>query len=123
MRFKNITSLFPVYLFGLLISLSSCKKWLDVDPKTQVKETKQFSTRQGYIDALFGIYQGAAGTDSYGGQLSYKMLDILAQRYENKSSTFTTIGKLARFTYTDSEIQNILATVFKTQYTTIAQAK
>lgn len=122
MRFKNITSLFPVYLFGLLISLSSCKKWLDVDPKTQVKETKQFSTRQGYIDALFGIYQGAAGTNSYGGQLSYNMLDILAQRYENKSSTFTTIGKLARFTYTDSEIQNIIAAVFKTQYATIAQA-
>ncbi|WP_285008413.1 RagB/SusD family nutrient uptake outer membrane protein [Pedobacter faecalis] len=121
MRFKKITSLFPIYLFAMMICLSSCKKWLDVDPKTQVKETKQFSTRQGYIDALFGVYQGAASRETYGSWLSFYMLDIMAQRYENKSSTITTIGKLARYNYADSEIQTMIANMFKKQYSNIAQ--
>lgn len=122
MKLKNITTLLPVYLFGLLLSFSSCKKWLDVDPKTQVKETKQFSSRQGYIDALFGIYQGAADIRSYGGQLSYQFLDILAQRYENKSATNTLMGKIARYTYADSEVQTAISAIFKSQYSVIAQS-
>lgn len=115
-------SLFPVYLFSLLLLLASCNKWLDVDPKTTVKEGKQFSSKQGYIDALFGIYQQAAEITSYGGQLSYSMLDILAQRYENKSLTTNIIGKLARYSYTDSEVQNAISAVFNNQYKIIAQA-
>jgi len=122
MKLKNITTLLPVYLLGLLLSFSSCKKWLDVNPKTQVKESKQFSTRQGYIDALFGVYQSAAAVQAYGGQLSFNMMDVLAQRYENKSSTITTMGKIARYNYTDTEIQTLIASIFKAQYGTVAQA-
>ncbi|TKC05977.1 RagB/SusD family nutrient uptake outer membrane protein [Pedobacter frigoris] len=122
MKLKNITILLPVYLFGLLLSFSSCKKWLDVDPKTQVKEAKQFSTRQGYVDALFGIYQSAAEISNYGGQLSYRFLDILAQRYENKSATNTLIGKTARYIYTDSEVQTAISVIFNSQYKIVSQA-
>lgn len=115
-------SIFPLYLICLLLLMASCNKWLDVDPKTQVKEGKQFSSKQGYIDALFGIYQQAAEITSYGGQLTYSMLDIMAQRYENKSSTINIIGKLARYSYTDSEVQTAIGVVFGSQYKIIAQA-
>jgi hypothetical protein len=49
-------------------------------------------------------------------------MDVLAQRYENKSSTITTMGKIARYNYTDTEIQTLIASIFKAQYGTVAQA-
>lgn len=124
MNFKNIIlkkSFLLVFLFSLLL-ITSCNKWLEVDPKTQVKESKQFSTKQGYVDALFGIYQQAASTNSYGKELSFGMLDIMAQRYENKSLTYTFIGKLARYSYADSEVESKISAVFNNQYKLIAQA-
>lgn len=118
---KLINRILPAGLFCLIL-LVSCNKWLDVSPKTLVKETTQFSSKQGYIDALFGVYQEAAKINSYGGQLTYYTLDVLAQRYENKTQLNTEMGKLARYNYSDSQIQNIISSIFKGQYAVIAQA-
>ena len=77
-------------------SLSSCKKWLAVDPQTVVKEEKQFANQQGFAEALAGVYM-KAGTDSlYGRHTSFGTLDVLAQYYENKTSTNNVYGQTAR---------------------------
>ncbi|UYQ92511.1 RagB/SusD family nutrient uptake outer membrane protein [Chitinophaga horti] len=88
---------------GAVLTLSSCSKWLDVSPKTQVREDKQFSTRQGFIDALFGMYQLAAGDSLYGRNLTFGAIDVLAGRYENKASGLYW-GYWARATYTNTVI-------------------
>lgn len=119
---KTRYTLMSCYLFIMMLFTTSCGKWLDVNPKTQVKEVTQFSSRQGYIDALAGVYQKAAEYNSYGGQLTYAMADILAQRYENKFTANTYMNRLATFTYTDSQIQTNIASIFSNQYATIAQA-
>ena len=41
------------FLIGLLV-LSSCSDWLDIQPKTEVKEDKMFETESGFKDALIG---------------------------------------------------------------------
>ena len=97
MLLKRISLL---YLLGLSLLLASCKKWLAVNPATQIEEEEQFSSSQGFSDALFGIYQKAAGEFTYGNCLSYGFLDVLAQRYENKTSTSDFYGQAARFNYT-----------------------
>ncbi|GGH61785.1 hypothetical protein HNQ91_001135 [Filimonas zeae] len=83
----------------LILCCSSCRKWLDVSPETQVKESDQFSTRQGFVDALFGVYQKLTSTSAYGASLSYGFLDILAQRYDNKASTTNQYYQTARYNY------------------------
>ncbi|TDQ11154.1 RagB/SusD family nutrient uptake outer membrane protein [Pedobacter metabolipauper] len=118
---KHIKQLFPAYIFGLLLLFSSCNKWLDVTPKTQVKEEAQFSGKQGFIDALFGIYQNSARQTGYGRNLTYGLLDILAQRYENKSIASTLYAKLSTYQYTDSEVQAVVDAVFTNSYGSIAQ--
>ena len=125
MKLKNmkfIKQLLLVNLLGLLLLITSCNKFLDVKPKTQVTEEEQFATKQGFTDALFGIYQGAAKPDSYGKHLTFGMLDILAQRYENKSIANTLYYKLARYTYDDAEVQKVVDSVFNNNYASIAQA-
>lgn len=114
--------LFPAYILGLSLLFTSCNKWLDVTPKTQVKEEEQFKTKQGYTDVLFGIYQRAANEGGYGKHLSFGLLDILAQRYENKSITTTQYGALARYNYATPIAYITIDSVFANSYSAIAQA-
>ncbi|MDR3009535.1 MAG: RagB/SusD family nutrient uptake outer membrane protein [Sphingobacterium sp.] len=110
-------------MVGLGMLTQSCNKWLDVQPSTQTTEEKQFSSEQGYKDALIGIYQKMAQTNSYGKDLTYGCLDVLAQLYQNKANANTdTYGQLARYNYTDGSVKVILSSLWSTQYSTIAQA-
>ena len=43
------------WLIGAL-ALTGCNDWLDVNPKSQVKQEALFSSESGYQDALTGIY-------------------------------------------------------------------
>lgn len=117
-------------LSGLLAAASiagGCSKWLDVSPKTQMKEDEQFSSRQGFIDALFGVYQRSAADSLYGNNLSFGMLDVLAGRYENKAGTGNWYGQLARYNYTFNaagglNVEREVSEVWATAYACIAQA-
>ena len=40
---------------GLLLT-TSCEKWLDVEPKSQVKAKELFETEEGFKEALAGVY-------------------------------------------------------------------
>jgi hypothetical protein len=125
MKLKNmklIKQLLSVNMLALLLLVTSCNKFLDVKPKTQITEEEQYSTRQGFTDALFGIYQGAAKPDSYGKHLTFGLLEILAQRYENKSTGTTLYYNIARYNYTDPQVQKVTDSVFNNNYASIAQA-
>lgn len=108
----------------LVLSLfSSCNKWLDVHPSTQTTESQQFSSQQGYIDALIGVYQQMAENDSYGKELSFGMMDVLAQLYLNKASqTANVYGQLARYNYIDASVEASITRVWSKQYNIVAQS-
>ncbi|MFD2886744.1 RagB/SusD family nutrient uptake outer membrane protein [Chitinophaga cymbidii] len=99
-----------------------------MSPKTQTREEDQFSSAQGFIDALFGAYQQAASDSLYGKELTFGALDVLAGRYENKASG-AFYGDFARYNYTNvssttSSRMNAEATlegIWSTAYATIAQ--
>ncbi|OFY39453.1 MAG: hypothetical protein A2X18_04990 [Bacteroidetes bacterium GWF2_40_14] len=70
---------------SLLISLFSCEKWLDVDPRSVVKEEEMFNDIKGFQSALLGVYTKMAGKSLYGVNLSFGYLDVLAQYYNIES--------------------------------------
>lgn len=74
-----------VALIGAVIWLSSCEKWLDVEPKSQVKEDVLFSSSKGFETALIGIYTKMATRDLYGANLTFGFLDVAAQYYTVES--------------------------------------
>lgn len=61
--------------------LTSCSKWLDVQPKSQVSEEELFKTEEGFEEALNGVYSRCTQSDAYGYEVSTGMLDVLAQNY------------------------------------------
>ena len=71
-------------IFGyaaLLVCLfcAGCCDWLDVRPKSQVKEEDLFTSEAGFRDALTGIYALMGRVDTYGGNSTMGLLDMLAQ--------------------------------------------
>lgn len=87
------------YLFILIsiIALSSCKKFLDIQPESEVSKEELFETEDGFKEALNGAYIGFAGANLYGGNLTFSNLDIMAQNYTFTNTDFMSI---AAFDYT-----------------------
>ena len=62
--------------------LSSCNDWLDVQPRSQVEDTELFETESGYKEALAGVYSSMLSSSTYGKELTYGFLDVLAYEWD-----------------------------------------
>jgi hypothetical protein len=62
----------------LIFLVSSCKKWLDVKPESQVASEQLFTSYQGFEEALNGIYTRCSQSDLYGTELTMGLPDVLA---------------------------------------------
>ncbi len=78
-------NLYSLIFLGLtLFATTSCEKWMDVDPKTDVKADDFFDSENGYYASLQGIYTSMAAASTYGNNLSFGMLDQLALVYDSR---------------------------------------
>lgn len=94
------------YLYFLIVSLlvfSSCKKFLDVQPESDVTKEQLFSTEEGFKEALNGAYTFCSGGELYGGKLTFSNLEIMAQNFDLTNTYFQ---KLQAFKYTDRDVIN-----------------
>lgn len=116
MNYKTI-----VYIFLLIVSsvLTSCNDWLDVSPKTQIKGDDNFSSEQGFKDALTGVYLQMTETSVYGQELTYGMLDAMAQYYTGMASANTYNYDMA-FDYSNASCESRINAVWSKMYSIIA---
>jgi starch-binding outer membrane protein, SusD/RagB family len=87
---KNVAMGAPLsiaYCLLLIVLLGGCKKWIDVKPSDRLTEDELFSTTQGYVSALNGIYLGLTNTDIYGDKMTVSNLDVMGQYYVTASTT------------------------------------
>jgi hypothetical protein len=75
---------------------TSCKKFLDVQPESDVDKEQLFSTEDGFEEALNGVYSRCTKADLYAGNLTFSNLDIMAQNYSFSNTDFQ---KIASFQY------------------------
>lgn len=68
-----------IYLLPVMLLSSSCKKYLDVKPQSQVAADQLFSTPQGFEQALNGLYTRCSQSDLYGMEMTMGLPDVLAQ--------------------------------------------
>lgn len=71
-----------IFLFSMLILFNSCSDWFDVSPSTDVKADELFESEEGYESALTGIYLLMAERHTYAGDMSFGLIDQLAQEYD-----------------------------------------
>lgn len=104
--------------FFLLIQ-TSCNSWLDVDLKSQMEESKLFSTEQGFHEALAGIYSSMVQSDMYGQRLTYGFMDVLGQTYDVYRLN-PTYSKYANYEYSDKDMVSIFSDIWYKEYNAIA---
>lgn len=74
-------------LIGLSLNLSSCDKWLDVAPQTQIEADRVFKKESGFQDALTGVYIKMTSESLYGRELTFGMVDGLGGQFNGLTST------------------------------------
>jgi hypothetical protein len=108
---KYIYIIIPLLLFA-----SSCKKFLDVQPESDVTKEQLFSTEEGFKEALNGVYTKCAGGDLYGGNLTFSNLDIMAQNYSFSDVNYL---KIASFQYKENILKDKNSSIWSNAYNAI----
>ncbi|GAA4311879.1 RagB/SusD family nutrient uptake outer membrane protein [Mucilaginibacter gynuensis] len=106
-----------IYIITTLLVFTSCNKFLDVKPESEIDKTELFTTEAGFKEALNGVYTLCASATLYGESLTFGNLDIMAQNYD-----FTDIGyrKIASFDYSYPDMVSWSYNTWVTQYRAIA---
>jgi hypothetical protein len=100
-----------------MLTLSSCKKFLDVKPESEIDKNELFTTEAGFKEALNGVYLHCSGNLLYGGYMTFSMLDLMAQNYK---FTDVTYQRIANFDYTSATLISDSRTVWEQAYRGIA---
>lgn len=107
-------------LFGLLsvATLVSCKKYLEVTPKTQMPQDILFSNEGGFKDALTGVYIQMNHNDAYGAAFTQTTVEQLASSWDVTANTYE--ERIGLFNFSDQSVQANLANAFGQQYKIIS---
>jgi len=70
----------------LLATLTSCEKWLEATSSTRIPADKLFETREGFTDALSGLYIALGDQYLYGGSTGFTTLDLATYPYIYESN-------------------------------------
>lgn len=104
-----------ILVFIMLISLFACENWLDVNPKSRVKEDDLFANESGFQTALFGIYTSMAASSLYGEELTMSFMDVLAQYY-NMPSSVHVYFTASSYDYTSAAMESKVNTIWLRMY-------
>lgn len=113
---KNIK--YTVMLLLVTMSLGSCKKYLLVNPKTEMSRDILFSNESGFKDALTGVYIQMKEEKSYGKAMTMTTLESLVSSWDVTANS--TEQRLGLFNYTDAGAEIALSDIFGQEYKIIA---
>ena len=108
-----------------LFSLASCSDWLDVAPNTDLPAKELFTTENGFKNALAGLYISMTDENTYGKNLTFGLMDQLAQMSDKLPEGTTDRNSVYIYDRETSGAYNTkgtLASIWGSQYNTIANA-
>ena len=113
-------------IVAALLLFNSCSDWLDVNPRSEMKESVMFSTEDGFKKALTGSYILLAQSDLYGKNTSMYVPELLARHYtipatSSSDRVATEINRLSNFDYTHAEVEPVISQVWLNYYKVIVQ--
>ena len=71
-----------ILLLGVVIGLTACSDWLDVQPKTSISGDDLFESEAGFKDVLTGFYLKMGQTNLYAENLTYGYLEMVSGNYD-----------------------------------------
>ena len=101
-KVKNVAASVCVLLLAICF-FTSCEDWLDVSPKSQIKEEDHFSREGGYKDQLTGIYTALTTQEMYGLNMGIGFVEVLSHSYDiDPSGRWRYVNN---FDYTESDCE------------------
>lgn len=106
----------------MLLSFSSCKKWLDAEAPLQVDQNTVYSNEQGFREVLNGVYLQMGDKSLYGRDMNFGLMAILGRSYDTTISP--SIGNLyyegARYNFQDPALKATFKEIWERFYLCIA---
>ncbi len=116
MRRNILTLFFSISVIG--ICTCSCDKWLDASSATEIRQDDLLTNREGFQDALTGIYIDMGSSDLYGGTVTWKYLDLTCYPYNDSQSSIPHLWQAHR--YSSSSIIGLVEGIWNRSYNVIA---
>ena len=107
--------------FVLMLSFTSCKKWVVVDPPLQVGENELLSDEQGFRDVLNGVYLHMGTRSLYGRDMTFGMMSVLGRSYDTTISPLINnlFYQSARFNFQDASMKTTQKNIWDSLYFSI----
>ena len=116
MKLKNIFKLLAV-AGTLALPTTSCSDWLDVKMSDKIMENTLFSTNNGFMTALNGVYMGMI--DVYAEDLSLGVIDVMAQYYNMVNGNHN-YKVFANYQFNDDAFKNKSNSIWTKMYALVA---
>lgn len=104
-------------LASLLLATTGCKKWLEIEPKSEIAADVLYETPEGFSIALNGIYTTISGPELYSKELKFDFIDVLARIYDTRNSIY---DGLKNYDYATNGIDMMIERIWATSYHAIA---
>lgn len=100
------------------VALASCNDWLDVEPKSQIKEENHFDREGGFKDQMMGVYTQMTTPEMYGLNMGIGFVEVLSHTYDiNPNGKWRYAND---FDYTQTTSESTIADIWKGCYSCIA---
>lgn len=106
------------YIFLFTILLSSCQHWLTIQPDTELSKDEQFSTKEGFYDALMGLYMRITDNYNHQGDMTSGAIEHLACQWMTKIDSRE--EAYSKHNYKNSGVESAMQSMFEKQYKAIA---
>jgi hypothetical protein len=110
-----------ILIISTLFTFNSCNDWLDVSPRSEIKETVLLLSESGYKNALNGAYIMMASSDLYSKNTTMYLPEVLSRTWTIPTTTTDVMNRLANFDYTNSNVESLISTVWLNYFKVIAQ--
>ncbi|GAA4302531.1 RagB/SusD family nutrient uptake outer membrane protein [Aestuariibaculum suncheonense] len=106
-----------IFLYIIAISnfLVSCSvnDWLTVQPEDTLSKDEMFESKQGFYDALFGVYTLTRDNYDHNGRLMSEFIEHLAAQWEVTSGTINESIKFHEYSLLDGQISSTFGAQYK----------
>jgi len=98
----KVNKIINYIMISFVFGCTSCAKWLDIQPESEIDKSVLFSTEDGFKEALLGVYTRCSAADLYGKELSVGTLEVMAQNYSIATADALRYAQTKAFEYSDA---------------------
>lgn len=107
---------YTIVILFITILFTSCSKWLDVQPESEVGKDELFSTEAGFQESLNGVYSRCSEGDLYGNELLVGLTEVMSQNYTISVFDYNKYAETSQFNFSDPDFRGRRNRIWQAAY-------